>query len=492
MGIVSTNWARHWDLFWLRLPIVFVTFLTAGLVFLLARRITGGQEGGYLAALTFLGFRSTFQYGRPFLTNMPETLFVFLPIFLLLYFRRRIEDWGRRFWLVVGVLLGIACLFKSFVLVVPVGVALAWIFLSERDWDVATFLRRDVSNIGLALLVALLAFALWPLLDPDPSSVIRNFVLGENVGKLAGQGYFQGLFTGPYSVYRIWLAPLASAGFFALPLLYVAFGVWCRRDNLGFEEKALWIVTLSFLIVYTFPSQRQENYLLPIMPGMAVLLATSWIKIPRRWFYVFLFPAVVALLVLFGLMFEIDGRVFSGSGYTWWQIGVPAVCLMVCVASLLRNRLAPFTFHFIGFLLFISLTCLLAPFDGPAGRFDTKRVVLVKDKTVYVPEGFVSKHERHRFLLPGARIEGYDPTDMGELDRLLRSRRYVVVHRPLGETIAGPYRTIARRLDLKSRQSREEILRILFQRDLDPFIRQELVVRRRTAARERGSPSKPF
>jgi hypothetical protein len=228
------------------------------------------------------------------------------------------------------------------------------------------------------------------------------------------------------------------------------------------------------------------------MPGVAVLLATSWTKIPRRWFTVFLLPALVALVVLHDLMFEIDGRAFSGNGYTLWQIGVPTVCLLVCAASLLVNRLAPYTFHFIGFALFLSLTCLLAPFDGPAGRFDTKRVALVKGKTVYVPEEFVSKHERHRFLLPGARVEGYDPTDFGQLDRLLRSRRYVVVHRPLGETIAGPYRVIARRLDLKSRQSRDEILGILLYKELDSFIHQELVVRRRTARRERGILSRPF
>jgi 4-amino-4-deoxy-L-arabinose transferase-like glycosyltransferase len=423
---------------------------------------------------------------------MPETLFVFLPFFLLIYFRRRVEDWGWRFWLVAGLPLGLACLTKSFVLVVPAGVALAWIFLSERRWDVATFLRKDFSKIALALLVALLVFALWPLLDPDSGAVIRDFILEENVEKLAGEGYLWGLFTGSYPVYRIWLAPLASAGFFALPLLYVVFVAWSRRAALGFEEKALWIVALSFLIVYTFPSQRQENYLLPMMPGLAVLLAASWTKIPRRWFYVFLLPAVAALLVLYRLMFDIDGRVFSDSGYTLWQIGVPAVSLLVCVASFLLNRLAPYTFHFIGFALFLSLSCLLAPFDGPAGRFDPKRVAPLEGKTVYVPEGFVSKHERHRFLLPGARIEGYDPTDMGQLDRLLRSRRYVVVHRPLSETIAGPYRTFARRLDLKSRQTRDEILRILIHKELDPFIRQELIVRRLTARRERGRLNRPF
>jgi 4-amino-4-deoxy-L-arabinose transferase-like glycosyltransferase len=456
-------------------------------VFLLARRLTGDLEGGYLACLTFLGFRSTFQYGRPFLTNMPESLFVFVCLFMLIYFRHKIGASLLYFGLLLGLPLGVACLFKSFVLVVPVGLALAWLLLSERRWDIAAFARTDVPKIALTVVVALSCFALWPLLDPDPSSVMQRFVLEENMGKLGASNYLSGLVTGPYPVYRIWVAPLASAGLFGLPLLLIAVRTWPQRARLSFEEKALWIFALSFLLVYTFPSQRQENYLLPVMPALAVLLGLHWTKINRRWHYLFLLPALLVLMVLVRLMLDITAAgILSPFGYTWWQLGAPILALLVWAAAFLRNRLAPCSFHLVGFMLFLSLTCGLAPFDGPAGRFDPERVARLKGKTVHVPEGFVSKHTRHRFLLPGVHIEGYDPADMGHLSQLLASREYVVVHRPLGEPVAGPYRTFARRLDLRTRQTAAEIRRLILHKDLDVFIQQELIVRRRTAKRERG------
>jgi hypothetical protein len=141
--------------------------------------------------------------------------------------------------------------------------------------------------------------------------------------------------------------------------------------------------------------------------------------------------------------------------------------------------------------MFLSLTCALAPFDGPAGRFEPERIALLEGKTIHVPEGFTSKHERHRFLLPGARIEGYDPADTRQLNRLLSSREYVVVHRPLGQALAGPYRAFARRLDLRTRQNADEILRLVLNKDLDVFMQQELIVRRRTAERERRQATFP-
>ena len=121
LGMVVTDWARQWTLFRLRFPITLFTFLTSWLVFLLARRVAEDTEAGYLAALSFLGFASTLQYGRPFLTNIPETLFAFLPFFLFIYFRDRIASWGISFWIGVGLSVGLACLFKSFVLIVRWG-----------------------------------------------------------------------------------------------------------------------------------------------------------------------------------------------------------------------------------------------------------------------------------------------------------------------------------------------------------------------------------
>ena len=294
LGIASTDWARQWSLVRLRFPIVVFTFLVAALVFLLAARMKGDHASGYIGALTFLGFASTFQYGRPFLTNLPETLFVFLPFFALIYFRDRREKWW--FWVLAGISIGIACLFKSFALVVPVGAAFSWWLSMKSGWDFQSFLKKDAPNMTLALVLALGCFALWPLLDPDPGSVIRNFVLEENLGKLGGEDYLSGLFIGSYPLHRIWLGHFANAGLFALPLAYLAITSVKRRAELSQDDKALWVLVLSFLLVYSIPSQRQENYLLPTVPALAVLLGVHWKEITPRWFY--LFNTVVALALV--------------------------------------------------------------------------------------------------------------------------------------------------------------------------------------------------
>lgn len=488
LGMISTHWAQNWSLFHLRLPIVVVTCLTAGIVFWLAHRITGDRECGFFSAIAFLGFRSTFQYGRPFLTNLPETLFVFLPFALVVGFRNRVERWGLGFWVVQGMLLGVACLFKSFVLVVPVGFGFMCLFLVERRWDLASFLRKDALKIGTLILVALLCFALWPALDPEPGSVIRQFVLEENVGKLGGTGYFSGLVTGPYAAYRIWLAPFASTGLFALPLLYVLVRALKRREDLSFEERSLWVVTLSFLIVYTFPSQRQENYLLPVTPALAVLLALHWKEIPQRWFYLFQVPLALGLVLLYRLMFEVSQQV---GGYAMWHLLVPALGLGATALGLILIRLSRYTFPVAVFFALLSLTCFLAPFDGSRGRFEPDRVELLKGKTIYVPSSFIGKYERHRFLLPRSRIEGYEPEDVEVLNKLLGSRKYVAVQRDFGQQVEGPYRIFARRLDLRTRQPLAELARIVFEKDITLLIQQELIVRRQTVRRERGGVVSP-
>src|ERR1700675_2017611 len=79
-GIASTSWARHWSLWALRLPSVLYTAATALLVALLAGRLAGDGRTAWLAALLFTAALSTVQHGRPFLTNPPETFWLFAPV----------------------------------------------------------------------------------------------------------------------------------------------------------------------------------------------------------------------------------------------------------------------------------------------------------------------------------------------------------------------------------------------------------------------------
>ncbi len=482
LGVVATDWARVWSLFRLRLAIVLVTIVTAGVVFWLARRLSRDIEVAYVSALTFLGFYSTFHYGRPFLTNLPETLFVFLA-FVLVLSRR-----GLVAWTLSGVLLGIACLFKSFALVAPVGLAFSWYRLSARNYRPVELLRLDGPGIALALVIALATFALWPLLDPDPAAVLQHFVLEENLGKLAGDGYWTGLLRGPYPIYRIWLGHIGNAGLFALPLFVLAFTSYRGRYSLRAEERALWILVVSFLVVYSFPSQRQENYLIPTVPALAVLLGLRWGSMATSWFRLFAVPGIVLSLAFVVFMRNVSHEGLPGPGYETWQLAVPVITLVSWVGVSVFPRRGRVLFHGLVFASFLSIACSVAPFEGGLGRFEPARARRLRGRTVYVPTEFISRHEKHHFLLPAADIRGYDPFDANRLGHLLESGEIVVIHRPLGVEPQGPFRVLARRFDLSSRHTWDEMRRIVLGGELDLLVRQELVVRRYRQRRLLGNP----
>jgi 4-amino-4-deoxy-L-arabinose transferase-like glycosyltransferase len=414
---------------------------------------------------------------------LPETLFVFLAFSLVLFGDEARERY--RLWFVAGLSLGIACLFKSFALVAPVGLALAWYALMLRGWDVRRFLRSDLLKISLTGSVALMCFLVWPILDPEPSEILRHFVLEENVGKLGGDGYFLGLIAGPYTLPRLWLGHFGNAGLLAVPLAYLVVVNIRDRASASTLDKGLWIFVLSFLIVYSIPAQRQENYLLPTVPALSMLLASRWRSMGAGWFRLGAVLGIIVAAALTYLMVAVRQGVLPEGSYAAWQLLLPFLVLAGWLTVAVRASLAPIGFHALVFATYLALSGAMAPFEGPAGRFEPERVAALSSRTVFVPENFIRKREKHRFLLPGARIEGYDPLDTATVARLLERGRIVVIHRGLAETNAGPYRVLARRLDLTSRHSIGDMWRIAMQGEVELLVRQELVVRRFRQQRER-------
>ncbi len=114
-------------------------------------RLSRRAETGLRAALAFLAFFSTFRYGRPFLTNAPEVFWLFLPFALLLLGRPALAGSRILAPFLVGASIGLALLYKSFALVVPAGLALAWWHLRFRDGRLAAFLAKDAWRIVFAI-----------------------------------------------------------------------------------------------------------------------------------------------------------------------------------------------------------------------------------------------------------------------------------------------------------------------------------------------------
>jgi hypothetical protein len=214
------------------------------------------------------------------------------------------------------------------------------------------------------------------------------------------------------------------------------------------------------------------------MPAVAVLLGVRWMEIKPRWFFLFNFPVVLILLLLTMLVLATAFQVLPTKSYKSWQLVFPLLALMLGVGSFLINRIGLYTYHLLIFLVFGSLACALAPFDGSLGKYNAETVAALKGRTVYIPSNFRSVYELHRFILPGARTYGYNPADKGRRDELLQSGEIVAVNKALGQSVSDSYRVFGKRLDLRSRHPKDEIFKIVFQQRLDLLIQQEIIVQR--------------
>ena len=84
-AMVAGNWGEHWRMVALRTPSVVYTLLIAGAVAWTVQQITRDLRRAVLAACVYLAFFCTFRYGRTFLTSAPETFWLSLPMFMLLW-----------------------------------------------------------------------------------------------------------------------------------------------------------------------------------------------------------------------------------------------------------------------------------------------------------------------------------------------------------------------------------------------------------------------
>jgi 4-amino-4-deoxy-L-arabinose transferase-like glycosyltransferase len=476
-GIASTGGGRWWTRWNLRWPSVVYTLLTAGLVFLLGRRLGGDTETGLLAALSFLAFFSTYRYGRPFLTNPPEVFWLFVPFFVLLYWRPASFVSRLAVPAVMGVAIGIGLLYKSFALSVPVGLGLACWYLWGLKGRIREFVTRDLVKIAAALAISLALFGTWFLLDPDPGAVWSEFVLRENAGKVVLSGsYLPELLWGRSSVPALAVGLLLNAGLLMLPIVALAASSWQRRRELSDGERLLWIQVLTFLVVFSIPSQRSSRYLLPIMPALAVLLALGWTRIRSGVLGATLVVTglVVAAMAAVSLALEqaLPGPGLYGAGY--WSLLVLAGALVLLVLSVQALRRPGV--HLAIFLVFLSFSLLLTPLDGPRGRYDPEVQRLAFGREVWVPVDFIAKEEGYRFLLPGAALRAYREERGTPLGDLVARYPLVVVRLPAGASVGADHRIVGERLDLRGRHSAAEIRAMLAGNLFEHLLVREVLV----------------
>ena len=506
-GIASTDWGRWWNLWALRIPSLLYTAATALLVGLLAARLGNDRRKGWLAALLYSATFSTFQYGRPFLTNQPETFWLFLPIVLLLGF-------GELSWTVAalaGVSLGIGALYKSFVLVLPVTAAFALIQWRRRRWDLLATLRNDTTRLVAMAGIGLIIFSLWFLFDPYPLTVLHDFVGRENLGKFQHGSYLKDLVTGHYNAITvIWLGDFvnfgmlapALAGLVAVTVIVLrrrgvprgADGRFEARESdaeeyqgstpavtpdaaLTSAERDLWCYVIAFFIVYTAPRQRQENYILPTVAALSVLLALRWERIPV---WLLRLSAALATLVTGALLWLVIGlpAAVPDVAYGGWQVALLAILFLLALSgiagrgSAIRCRLpaaaaAPW----------LALGIALAPFDGPfVATPRSPGFNAVENRTILFPSTFFMRHERFRFDVPGSQVAPYDPRDSLATDSLIRQGRLMALDLPLDGAPPAGHLAYASRLDLRTRIPADDVRAIILHRRFDLLIRRLMIV----------------
>jgi 4-amino-4-deoxy-L-arabinose transferase-like glycosyltransferase len=446
-AMVAGNWGQTWSLFALRLPSVAYTFCTTALLAFFAYRLADNRRKlrtACIAAALYLLYFSTFRYGRVYLTSAPETFWLALPMWWLLWLRLPSTGSltpatgptpGPLAYTLFGIAMGLGAAYKSFALVAPAAAALWCAVLLSTPWSWRTAVRTTV-GAGWSTLLGVGIFALWFVLDPDPASVWQEFVVAENAGKMSSSmGYWQAALSGPYPMWTQLLAYPSNGGLLALPVLGFCLlalrhtGQLRRRSNL---PPALWILLawiVVWLVVFTIPNQRSERYVIPAMPAVAIAMALVWDRLPRLWFWLTLLITVPALVML-GRISWVMGTLQMASP-TEVAITLIAACAGItgAIAGFYRKNWAGNASLLAVLMVYASFTLMVQPISKDEAGYSADIETRMRGQRVAVPNGFTGQYERYHFQLHGARITPYDAEgrntgalypDMPSAERLAR------------------------------------------------------------------------
>ena len=442
-AMVASDWGRYWQLFALRLPSVIYTLLITAAIAFTVRGITQSTRKGLMAACIYLAFFCTFRYGRPYLTSAPETFWLFLPVLLLLWLKNQVLSrnlsiiakfeennpltpelytnvaiFSIAFWILTGLAFGLGAAYKSFALIAPAAAAL-WcaILLSSARLNWRLVFQTSLGMFA-SVLIGVGFFALWFVLDPDPAAVWREFVVGENAGKMVDKlgWWHEAIYGGGSSLWAMSLAYVENAGLLAFVVLGLAVAgvaAWLRQRRLGqpitLPPHTLILLTwlVVWLVVFSIPSQRSARYVIPAMPALAMLTALYWERIARGWFLASLGLIAIVLLVLGRIAWVAhDLGIASGLEMTLALAAVAAVSVTLLCGMAKPGWTRACTVA-ASLLVFASFNLVVNPLDGPSGRYDATVQKRFNHALLAIPSNFNAQFERFEFLLPGNKIKGY-------------------------------------------------------------------------------------
>lgn len=517
-AMVAGGWGDHWTLLNLRLPSVIYSWAIALMVGLLTWKMVRSDGGrpqeataqagsaqarqhhaltmGAIAAIIYLSFFTSYRYGRPYLTSAPETFWLFGVFFALAWSPARLMASTWKFPLLAGLAIGIGCLYKSFVMVIPVGFALALCYQTvgaqQAPWKIfRSGIVADSLKVAAMCAIGLAMFSLWFAIDPQPGEVWREFVVGENAGKMnSSRGYFATALSGSSGFLTI------LTGYFSNALFLLPVSIGCMvaawrslraragtAQTISDAEKILWLWLLALALVFMLPTQRSTRYLIPAMPALGILIALYWHRIPRIWFSLTL---VLGLLGALGMGLIGYGAVRATkdmalySPLLWLFLVILAIA---CVLGMAKKQATRPVAALSSFAVLLALTWVTAPFNGELGRFRADTVALLQGQAVSVPTNFNGQFERYQFIITGAKIIPYQaehPVDYTDVDALFKTSHYALVQRRVGQAPCEQCRILDVRWDLRSRQEASEGTLAAFKTPETYWYAQEYLVERLT------------
>jgi 4-amino-4-deoxy-L-arabinose transferase-like glycosyltransferase len=431
-ALVAGDWGAHWSLFALRLPSVVYTLLTAAAIAWFTQRLSGNWRTACLAAVIYLAFFSSFRFSRVYLTSAPETFWLALPMWALLWSQLRPPGvaasgpaWLARaapwrapavlLWFgAFGLCMGLGLLYKSFALVAPAAAALWCALLAGEPWRLRHLLRSTVA-VAWSTALALGVFALWFALDPDPAAVWQEFVVGENAGKMAGaQGYWHAALWGDYPLWTQLLAYCENAGllfFVVLGLAGAGARAWFKGQPWAQAtpaQRTLWLWLLVWLVVFSIPSQRSARYVIPAMPALAVLLALYWEQVARGWFLLTVLLTSAALVVLGRIAWVLGGMLGGEPLWRWAAMLAVGLGLAAGLVAWVARGWSRKATLLACLCVYATFGLMVAPLDASQAQYSALAAQHLTGKRVAVPNGFTAQYERFHFLMPNSTLAPYD------------------------------------------------------------------------------------
>jgi 4-amino-4-deoxy-L-arabinose transferase-like glycosyltransferase len=251
-----------------RLPSAFAALLAVLCVYELGRSMFGAATG--LLAGVILASMAMFCAAAHFAN--PDALLTALTLLTLLFFWRGYAAGGRAWFFPAGAAAGLAVLAKGPVgLVLPaavVGAFLLWSRQLGRLWD-----RRLLGGLLVFALVALPWYALVG--SETKADFLRGFFLKHNVGRfLSPMENHRGPAWYYLAVVLVGTAPWSA--FLGLAGWSVARD-WRGEDRPVFRFLLTWAGV--YLVFFSLASTKLPNYVLPIYPAVALLVA----RFLHRW-----------------------------------------------------------------------------------------------------------------------------------------------------------------------------------------------------------------